>query len=115
MSDETYVDSDGKRRGLDEMCRHEPAWAANTIRHLRRLCDERQDELAARDEADSARKQAHGIQGGGSATILCPFHVEKTPSCIVREGRYRCLGCGAHGDVVDVEITLSPPKAGGAK
>src|SRR5689334_7167650 len=30
----------------------------------------------------------------------CPFHAEKTPSFFVfDDGRYRCFGCGANGDV----------------
>jgi hypothetical protein len=34
---------------------------------------------------------------------LCPFHTEKTPSFTVfnDDGRFRCFGCGAHGDVFE--------------
>jgi len=34
---------------------------------------------------------------------LCPFHLEKTPSFMVNEakGKFKCQGCGAHGDVID--------------
>ena len=37
----------------------------------------------------------------GSATILCPFHDEKTASMNVNsiEGVFNCFGCGAHGGV----------------
>lgn len=32
---------------------------------------------------------------------LCPFHDEKTPSFFVfRDNRYKCFGCGEHGDVI---------------
>jgi hypothetical protein len=30
---------------------------------------------------------------------LCPFHDEKTPSFIVKRGKYKCFGCGASGEV----------------
>jgi len=33
---------------------------------------------------------------------LCPFHTEKTPSFFVfQDNRFRCFGCGEHGDVID--------------
>lgn len=33
---------------------------------------------------------------------LCPFHTEKTPSFFVfQDNRFKCFGCGAHGDVID--------------
>ncbi|RZN30488.1 CHC2 zinc finger domain-containing protein [Bradyrhizobium sp. Leo121] len=35
---------------------------------------------------------------------LCPFHIEKTPSCKVddRKGRYECFACGEWGDHFDI-------------
>ena len=33
---------------------------------------------------------------------LCPFHDEKTPSFYVfDDNRFKCFGCGEHGDVID--------------
>lgn len=33
---------------------------------------------------------------------LCPFHAEKTPSFFVfQDNRFKCFGCGEHGDVID--------------
>lgn len=29
--------------------------------------------------------------------ILCPFHQERTPSCIIYAEHYHCYSCGAHG------------------
>jgi len=32
---------------------------------------------------------------------LCPFHKEKTPSCVVYDDHYHCFGCNSHGMSVD--------------
>ena len=39
--------------------------------------------------------------GANRWKMLCPFHDEKTPSCIVSEAynSYHCFGCGASGDI----------------
>ena len=38
----------------------------------------------------------------GRVFCLCPFHSEKTPSCLIdeKQGRYYCFGCGAKGNAV---------------
>ena len=36
-----------------------------------------------------------------SGKISCPFHTDKTPSLSVKNGRFRCWGCGASGSVID--------------
>ena len=38
---------------------------------------------------------------GSSYKVTCPFHQDSTPSLTIwlNPGRYRCFGCGAHGDV----------------
>ena len=40
---------------------------------------------------------------GKDHAICCPFHEEKTASCVVSEKKnvYHCFGCGASGTVVD--------------
>jgi len=33
---------------------------------------------------------------------LCPFHAEKTPSFFIfDDNRFKCFGCGEHGDLID--------------
>jgi len=41
--------------------------------------------------------------GSGRYVIVCPFHDEDTPSCMiyVNEDKFHCFGCQAHGDVID--------------
>ncbi|EBX8168040.1 DNA primase [Salmonella enterica subsp. enterica serovar Glostrup] len=40
---------------------------------------------------------------GHDFTVLCPFHDEKTPSCVIspEKNLYHCFGCGAGGSVID--------------
>ena len=42
-------------------------------------------------------------QRGGNIFVCCPFHHEETPSCIVKEDRFKCFGggCGKSGDSID--------------
>lgn len=41
------------------------------------------------------------IKRGKDHVLLCPFHQEKTPSCVISPDKnlYRCFGCGAGGSV----------------
>lgn len=41
--------------------------------------------------------------GGARYVIICPFHDEDTPSCMiyVNDDKYHCFGCQASGDVID--------------
>ncbi|EPS4688980.1 CHC2 zinc finger domain-containing protein [Salmonella enterica subsp. enterica] len=40
---------------------------------------------------------------GKDFTVLCPFHDEKTPSCVIspEKNLYHCFGCNAGGSVID--------------
>ena len=40
---------------------------------------------------------------GKDYAVSCPFHEEKTPSCIIspKSNLYHCFGCGAAGSVID--------------
>lgn len=40
----------------------------------------------------------------GHSYILCPFHEEKTPSCVVDEHRFYCFGCKAKGSAIDYMV-----------
>ena len=39
------------------------------------------------------------VHGGKSR---CPFHQDRTPSLSLKDGRFKCFGCDASGDVVDL-------------
>jgi len=42
------------------------------------------------------------VVGYECGKILCPFHVEKTPSCqLYDDGHYHCFGCKAHGWIAE--------------
>ena len=58
------------------------------------------------EEITGARLQ----RSGSTYKTLCPFHDERTPSCIVNPatGTYKCYGCHAYGDA----ITLIMEKTG---
>ncbi|MGM0440527.1 MAG: DNA primase [Chlamydiota bacterium] len=47
-------------------------------------------------------------RAGAAYKALCPFHDEKTPSMIIRQGdtHYHCFGCGAHGDAIQFLMTF---------
>lgn len=40
------------------------------------------------------------VMMGGLFKCRCPFHNEKTPSCVVYADHFHCFGCGARGDVI---------------
>lgn len=58
-----------------------------------------------------AESQGHKFKrhSPDSFACLCPFHIEKTPSCIVTpaKGLYHCFGCGAKGSVIDWQMNTS--------
>lgn len=58
--------------------------------------------------ADVARRAGINLQRhGGRMWTCCPFHQEKTPSCLFDvSGRYHCFACGADGDSIDFYARL---------
>ena len=62
-------------------------------------------EQAALDIARSAGLDLR--QRGSRWWACCPLHNEKTPSfCIFPDGRWKCFGCGKHGDAADLYAAL---------
>jgi len=46
-----------------------------------------------------------------SKKILCPFHKEDTPSCVLYSNGYFCFGCGARGKLFELQgVKLPPPE-----
>lgn len=58
-----------------------------------------------------AQSQGHKLKSHspGSWACLCPFHQEKTPSCIITpsKGLYHCFGCGAKGSIIDWQMNTT--------
>lgn len=40
--------------------------------------------------------------------VLCPFHIEQTPSCVIYGDRYKCFGCGKHGPISELPESKRP-------
>lgn len=55
-----------------------------------------------------AQSQGHKLKkhGADSYVCLCPFHAEKTSSCVITPSKelYHCFGCGAKGSVIDWQM-----------
>lgn len=51
------------------------------------------------DELNIKKKRS----GGNRYVVICPFHDEDTPSCMIyaQEDKFHCFGCEASGDVID--------------
>ncbi|MCL6559629.1 MAG: hypothetical protein K6U74_12685 [Firmicutes bacterium] len=43
---------------------------------------------------------------GKNYLALCPFHPDRRPSLVVYPDRWRCFGCQAHGDGIDLAARL---------
>ncbi len=58
--------------------------------------------------ADVARRAGMRLEKhGGREWGCCPFHIEKTASCLFdAAGRFHCFGCGADGDSIDFHSRL---------
>jgi DNA primase len=45
--------------------------------------------------------KVYGVEPNDYGFILCPFHMEHTPSCKVYRDKLFCFGCGASADIMD--------------
>lgn len=60
-----------------------------------------------KDRADITEvARTYGLNPDRKGWCPCPFHNEKTPSFHLYNQKYRCFGCGASGDVVDLTAKL---------
>lgn len=60
-----------------------------------------------KDRADIVEvAERFGLSPDTKGWCACPFHREKTPSFHLYHQRYRCFGCGAQGDVIDLVAAL---------
>ncbi len=51
-----------------------------------------------------AESQGYAPQKQGKDFVLCcPFHADKTPSCVItpKSNLFNCFGCGVGGSVID--------------
>lgn len=52
--------------------------------------------------ADQLIKDGHLLsRSGPNLVCLCPFHEERSPSFTIFDDKFKCFGCGKHGDVID--------------
>lgn len=49
----------------------------------------------------------NGINVNRNGFIPCPFHVERTASMKIYDDSFHCFGCGATGDIFDMEMHLN--------
>ena len=81
----------------------EPAAIAYTPAELRTF--ERDD---AQDELDNLEEHAAPLYEiaelaitSGSAKVICPFHDDNDPSCLLYADHFHCFGCSARGSRMD--------------
>ncbi len=85
----------------------EPLYKNLTNRHGFRKCCEAVREDVSIEGIARRHTKLETLGGNAWFTGRCPLpdHDDKTPSLyIYPPGRYHCYGCGANGDVVDLEF-----------
>lgn len=66
------------------------------------LIDAIKDRVSITDMLDELKIKKRR-SGGNRYVVICPFHDEKTPSCMIyaEDDRFHCFGCQADGDAID--------------
>jgi DNA polymerase len=89
-------------QALDELIA-EPASIDYSPAELRTFAKEdAQDEIDNLDEhAAPLYEIAELAIASGSAKVICPFHEDSSPSCMLYADHFYCFGCGARGSRLD--------------
>lgn len=68
-----------------------------------------------KESLDIQRVMEHyGVEFNRAGFAICPFHAEKTASITVKNGFFKCFGCGKGGDVItfaSLQFGISPSQA----
>ena len=71
----------------------------------RSVTSDRIADIKARVPVEIAAARLTELRGSGKSLVgKCPFHDDRHPSFVVwpEIGKFRCYGCGEHGDVIDL-------------
>ncbi len=70
-------------------------------------------ENATWDGVLSYIKHTFKVRSTGSMILICPFHLERTPSFFIRADRIKatCFGCGWTGTLRDFAARLFPNRS----
>lgn len=92
---------DSANRQLDALKKSQRK-KVNVFEFSYELMDAIKDRVSIVDMVDELKIRKKR-SGGNRYVIICPFHDEKTPSCMVYadDDKFHCFGCQAHGDSID--------------
>ena len=92
---------DSANRQLDALKKSQRE-KVNVFEFSYELMDAIKDRVSIVDMVDELKIRKKR-SGGNRYVIICPFHDEKTPSCMVYadDDKFHCFGCQAYGDSID--------------
>lgn len=82
--------------------RWDERWNRRAKRHLQAVPDRRRELEALDLREEWERLTGEEVPAFGLVSCPSPDHEDSTPSCSVRDERWRCFGCGANGTVIDL-------------